>query len=408
MSTRYFFIEPIDVLMLRGNLSFGASGQHGGALMPPWPSVFAGALRSALLGQDGRRLAEFVKVGSGRFDSEVDRAQSMRAVLGDALFGVLGTPQQPGTFRVTWASLGRAVPGAVSPQALLPLPADLLVADEARALPTSLTPTPWPPGTSGAQALPMVAMLRSSKQVKPAGGRWLDGSALAAHLRGDSVRASEGSGDLFKSETRLGIELDTRSRTARDRKLYTTDAVTFCEHTGFLVGVHGDGGLLPMAGTLRLGGDGKGARYRDMPFDAPGPALPRQGGRFRLILTTPALFAHGWLPSGVVAENDPANAARVGPTYRLRGPGFSARLACAAIGRHEVVSGWDLAQWKPKTAQRAAPAGSVYWFDEFDGDAGKLASWVARGLCAENENTMPAQQQRRAEGFNTALLGAWL
>ena len=160
---------------------------------------------------------------------------------------------------------------------------------------------------------------------------------------------------------------------------------------------------MPPHGLLRLGGDGKGARYRDMPFDVPGPALPRQGGRFRLILTTPALFAGGWLPNGVVAEDG----GEVTPTLRLRGPGFSARLACAAIGRHEVVSGWDLAQWRPKTAQRAAPAGSVYWFDGFEGDAGKLASWVARGLCIENENTTPAQQQRRAEGFNTALLCAW-
>lgn len=404
MSTRYFFIEPVDVLMLHGNRGFGAAGQHGETLMPPWPSVFAGALRSALLGKDGRRLAEFVRVGSSRFGTEDERAQRMREVLGDALFGVLGTPQQPGTFRVTWASLGRAEPGAVSPQVLLPLPADLLVADEAKAAPMALSPTPWPPGTSGAQALPMVAMLRSSKQVKPAGGRWLDGSALATHLRGEGLASTEGAGDLFKSETRLGIELDTKSRTASDSKLYTTDAVMFCANTGFIVGVQGDGGLLPMAGTLRLGGDGKGARYRDMPFDAPSPALPRQDGRFRLILTTPALFAGGWLPSGVVAEN----AAEPGLTYRLRGPGFSARLACAAIGRHEVVSGWDLAQWKPKTAQRAAPAGSVYWFDEFDGDAGKLASWVARGLCTENENTTPAQQLRRAEGFNTALLGAWI
>lgn len=160
---------------------------------------------------------------------------------------------------------------------------------------------------------------------------------------------------------------------------------------------------MPPHGLLRLGGDGKGARYRDLPFDAPGPALPPQGGRFRLILTTLALFAGGWLPNGVVAEDAGDDA----PTLRLRSPGFSARLACAAISRHEVVSGWDLAQWRPKTAQRAAPAGSVYGFDEFDGDAGKLANWVACGLRAKYENTTPAQQQRRAEGFNTALLGAW-
>ena len=406
MPTRYFFIEPLDVLMLRGNRSFGDSGEHGETLMPPWPSVFAGALRSALLGNDARRLAEFVKVGSSAFSSETERALQMRSVLGDALFNVLGTPQQPGTFRVTWASLGRVAPGAQTPQALLPLPADLLVADARDALPMALTPTPWPPGTSGAQSLPMVALLRSAKQVKPAGGRCLDGNALAAHLRGAPVASTESTALLYTSATRLGIALDAKTRTARDHALYTTDAVAFCQDTGFIVGVQGDSGLLPMHGLLRLGGDAKGARYRDLPFDAPGPALPRQGERFRLILTTPGLFAHGWLPGGVVAD-DAGDTHAKAATLRLRGPGFGARLACAAIGRHEVVSGWDLAQWQPKTAQRAVPAGSVYWFDEFEGDAGKLASWVAHGLSGENESTTPAQQQRRAEGFNNALLGAW-
>lgn len=52
MSTRYFFVEAIDVLMLRGNRSFGDAGQHGEALIPSWPSLFAGAFRSAMLAGD--------------------------------------------------------------------------------------------------------------------------------------------------------------------------------------------------------------------------------------------------------------------------------------------------------------------------------------------------------------------
>ena len=57
MTTRYYFIEPVGVLMLRGNRSFGADGEHGEALLPPWPSLFAGAFRSALLAGDARHLA---------------------------------------------------------------------------------------------------------------------------------------------------------------------------------------------------------------------------------------------------------------------------------------------------------------------------------------------------------------
>ena len=70
-------------------------------------------------------------------------------------------------------------------------------------------------------------------------------------------------------------------------------------------------------------------------------------------------------------------------------------------------SGWDLARWLPKTAQRVASAGSVYWFDQFEGDAGKLANWVAGGLWPDNVTMQSDQTQRRAEGFNNALLGHW-
>ena len=48
----------------------------------------------------------------------------------------------------------------------------------------------------------------------------------------------------------------------------------------------------------------------------------------------------------------------------------------------------------------AAPAGSVYWFDQLESDAGKLAASVAGGLRGDNYD-----RQRRAEGFNRAWPG---
>lgn len=74
----------------------------------------------------------------------------------------------------------------------------------------------------------------------------------------------------------------------------------------------------------------------------------------------------------------------------------------AAGPRFEVISGWDLASWKPKPAGRAVPAGAVYWFDEIDGDPGKLAESIAGGLWRDNPDA-----SRRAEGYNNALLAAW-
>ena len=89
---------------------------------------------------------------------------------------------------------------------------------------------------------------------------------------------------------------------------------------------------------------------------------------------------------------------------RITGTDFSARLACAAVPRGELVSGWNLLKNEPKPALRAVPAGSVWWFDEFEGDTGKLAEWVAGGLWDDND---AIDASRRAEGWNRAWLGAW-
>ena len=401
MSTRYFFVEAIDVLMLRGNRSFGDAGQHGEALVPPWPSLFAGAFRSAMLAGDARRLAEFVAVGSGKFDSEEQRSQRMCSLLGADLFETLGTPQRPGRFRITWASLGQSAgrTGDAAASPALPLPADLVAQDEgSRSSLLALQPAALPAGLRGSARLPMTALWRTAKQVKPAAGHWLDGVGLTAHLQGRAPSATVRTGALYGRETRLGIALDPASRTASDGALYTTEAIALQDGAGFLVGIDGAAGLADH-GLLRLGGDGRAARWRSAQFKPLAAPAVAQGGRFRLLLTTPGIFSNGWLPEGVTLAPD--------NNYRLRGDNFSARLACAAVARHEVVSGWDLAQWAPKTAQRVASAGSVYWFDRFEGDAGKLAAWVAGGLWPDNARMQPDHAQRRAEGFNNALLGNW-
>jgi CRISPR-associated protein Cmr3 len=106
-------------------------------------------------------------------------------------------------------------------------------------------------------------------------------------------------------------------------------------------------------------------------------------------MSTPGIFPQGWLPERVVDGT-------------LMGEGFSARLVAASISRYEIISGWDIARWSPKPALRTVPVGSVYWFDQLDGDVGKLAEWVSGGLWSDTSDS-----QRRAEGFNQAMLAAW-
>ena len=390
MSTTYFYVRPTDSLFVRGNQAFGNGGEHGGSLMPPPPSLFAGAFRSALLGKDAAQMTAFLSHGGRCTDPAMHRC--------------LGSPDAPGEFQVTWVSLAADSGGGRVPQAISPLPGDLLLLGKHFA---TLEPRAIAQGVASAGDLPMRATLISAKQEKPIGGSYLRQMGLAQHLAGQKPADSERieSKHLHMRDPRLGIGLNADSRTAEERLIYTTEGFAFSPNnghessafvsTGFLIGICGVGDLLPEQGQLRLGGDGRSAHYARVKFIAPDqPKIAN--ARFRLLLQTPALFEQGWLPDGLTQQ---------GGSYRLQGDGFTARLACAALGRREIVSGWDLYNWSPKPAQAAVPAGSVYWFDQFEGDAGKLAVWVQLGLWPDNLSTL--QQTRRAEGYNNALLGAW-
>lgn len=390
--TTYYYVRPTDSLFVRGNLAFGDSGEHGTGQMPPPPSLFAGAFRSALLGRDASQLNSFLSQG---------RCSDA------ALAQCLGTPEVPGDFRITWLSLAGKTDAGATPEPIAPLPADLLMLGNTFA---TLEPRAVACGVQSAGDLPLRATLVSAKQEKPKGGVYLSAKALSQHLSGQRPEQAHSieSKHLYQRDPRLGIGLNADAHTAEEGQIYTTEGFAFSPKsdsapaifasTGFLVGLQGVADLMPKEGVLRLGGDGRSAHYRRVNFTAPVVHnLPGKANRFRLLLQTPALFSQGWLPEGVTLQDD--------GSYRLQGDGFQARLACAALGRRDMVSGWDLYQWQPKPAQAAVPAGSVYWFDEFDGDFDKLAAWVNQGLWPQNPDTL--QQTRRAEGYNRALLGAW-
>lgn len=365
MNVQYRFIEPLDVLFLRSNRLFGEAGSHGEALVPPWSSVAAGALRSRMMADD----------------PALDAA------------GL----QDPERFRLLAFHLARRLDGG-RVEALHALPADLVVQPGMRDgnSPTLLAMHPGVPaaGLQSSAPLPMLPVLQQADRLKAEGGFWLDEAGWQRYLRGQLPDAGQlvPSASLWQLDARIGIGLDAVTRRADDGKLFTSQAIALRHNVGFLAAAIGEG--LPTGGLLRFGGDGRGARLEAAPAPAPQACGPDASGRFKLVLTSPGIFPQGWLPPGLDREN------------RLQLPGgASARLACAAVARAEVVSGWDLARRQPKAAQRVAPAGSVYWFDDFRGDPQalrKLSENGLWGLPGQNDDAM-----RRAEGFNQCTIGAW-
>lgn len=361
--TAEVFIKPIDVLFLRGNLLFGAAGSFGHSVMPPSPAVFAGAIRSALLTAKGVNLSSFAK-------GEVNDPE-------------LGTPQCPGRFAVKGFHLARQHGRTGLVERFFSLPADLVVKElEGTRMVQRLQPRSLSPALKCSAVLPQVAILAETSRDKPVTGLWLTQRGWETYLAGGTPApdALVDSQVLWKSEVRIGIGLSATSRAVEQGKLFSAEAISLCPGVGFVARI--EGADLTRLRNLRLGGDGRAGVIEPVSSAAPEPdyeALARSG-RMRVVLTTPGLFEDGWRPGALPGE-----------------------LVCAVVPRMEVVSGWDLARGVPKPAQRAVPAGAVYWLEGVQQSADQLRAWVTDGLWP----THAVDPIRRAEGFNRFALAAW-
>jgi len=386
--TEHCFIEPLDVLFLRGNKLFGDPGSHGESLVPPWPSAAAGALRSHLLAQDGTDLAAFAK--------------------GQITHPSLGTPTAPGPFALTAFTLARQLQDGTL-QTLHALPADLVVTEKdnpdhheagnAKAHHIqSLRPQAPHTGLHSSSGFAQMPVLAETERRKAASGLWLSQAGWQRYLNGqlpnaehDLVKTSE----LWAIDSRVGIGLNVDTRIADDGKLFTTQAVAFQPGVGFVASVRG--AALPTQGSLRLGGDGRAASSKSVDHQAPQADLQAIAtqGLCRVVLTTPGLFEQGWLPNGFQLEAD--------GHHWINLHGVRARLVCGTVPRSETISGWDLANWQPKAALRAAPTGSVYWLDQLQASPEALGKLAESGFWSDAcEDT-----QRRAEGFNRFAFAAY-
>ena len=387
--TASYFVRPLDSISPRGHRLFGDPGSLGEADMPPAPSVFTGAFKSALVGRDPLTLAAF----DGRA-SHPD----------PAVTAVVGMPRQtsgrvtvePGSLRLAHLCLARRLPGDRI-EGLHALPADLVVVDRGRSGPTvhPLRPALPAEGMAASTLLPRLPVLQAPRG-KPRPGYWLTDEGLRDYLAGILPGADRlvRSADLWGREFRPGIGLDGETRTARDGALFTSEHITLHDGVGFLVGFSGDHGQLGDDGLLRLAGDGRAAVWSRVEWLVPEPpAQFATARRFKVVMKTPGIFSSGWLPDGILRD---------GEAFQLRLPGCRARLVAAAIPRHELVSGWDLARWAPKPARRAVPAGSVYWFDDLEGDRAALEGAFGEGLWGEVPDPV-----RRSEGYNLCQIACW-
>jgi CRISPR-associated protein Cmr3 len=376
-------IEPYDVVLFRDARPFGVATASGSAsgLFPPPPSVVYGAVRTAAYRAHGAVL---------RRDGAPEVPEDVAAVWGDASTHGMVHLRGP-------------LPACTAGEVFWPTPATILRQKHGTALVVTTPPARAVFTASSASANLRPAWCPVAGVQVPAGG-YLTTTGLSAYLSGsvpptESHRAEDA---LVTLEPRNGIALEGSLRTVSTGALFTMGFRRLREAIVIVGWIEGDEGKpLPDEGALRLGQDGKLARFRmrqTSSGDFP-PCLRAANPRFLVYLATSALFAQGWLPSWI----DPA-------TLTTRRADFRARLVSVAMDRPRVLGGWDLAQRRPRALRRLAPAGAVYFFECDTTNDAEAAIDALHGQCISEEAgdgdaAMP--EAAPSMGFGFCMTGVW-
>ena len=170
-------------------------------MVPPWPSVAAGALRSALLADRGYDFGAFAR-------GEVEDVE-------------LGTPKLPGTFTITAFQIARRhADREVEP--LYGVPADLSVANaEHGELEVRRIAPHGGIAVCTSSSTPQLPVLGTPNRAKPVGECLITAEGWRRHLAGEDLDQGHTvrSAELWRSESRIGIALDSSHSNGRRRRV---------------------------------------------------------------------------------------------------------------------------------------------------------------------------------------------
>lgn len=376
-----WLVQPRDPLIFRDGKSFSATpGARAHSLPFPYPSTLAGGVRT----QAGRD-------GTGWFDPDQDLERLLQ-------------------FKVRGPLLAQVNKGGEVSDWLLPAPSDCLIVkaeDHACGKRLWIRPVSLPDGTTNLPEGMTPVSATPSVQDKPhasAPSFWF-WEAMAEWLTeptNDSgpVELSPLGIENLVRESRMHVSIDSETETAGEGLLFQTAGLEFnaCPSDEekvlsalqrYTLVVETDADLSPGVGFL--GGERRIVHW--MPSDRELPACPsaiRQPilahRHCRLLLTTPALFDTGYLPT------------RLQHTV----PNLEITVVAAAVRRYQAISGWDVDKGRAKPSRRVAPAGSVY-FLSLHGDDEAIEQFIDRVWM----QTVSDEEQDRRDGFGMALLGVW-
>jgi len=365
----WFTIEPRDPLMVRDGRPFGLDTEGARSQDFPPPSVTAGMVRSRI---------GFAKGQDGTFGLSPGQARAI-SVQGPLLLSLSG-------------------PSTEAPTLLLAAPRDCVLFpvegredqwERHRLAPQAVPGEPRPSSlpASLAAVVPVAEMPAAKAAAGPAfwTAKELESWLAAPAPSPDTLERSRTRPALVH-ERRIHVAIDPHTGTAEDGKLFQTDGLRFEQHVGppfqverLAVAIRCDDPAL-RPGLATLGGERRLSVLQPLASD-PTWAAPSLGEsrRARVVLLTPALFDSGAIPATIAG----------------------ATVVAAAVGRPQVVSGWDMAVRGPKATRRMAPAGSVYWVELPANNA--PSDWAKK----VHFQSISDQEQDQRDGFGLAAVGVW-
>ncbi|MFZ5996175.1 MAG: type III-B CRISPR module-associated protein Cmr3 [Nitrospirota bacterium] len=369
------FIEPNDILMFRDGKPFSGDDDHfARGSFPPPPSTVYGALRSHILSTAWPEFSTFA---------------DKNGVIPEHIKQEIGTPAEKGALTIKLFAIAKKNSKGI--EQYFPMPRDIakdkgkenggvyILKPDNKLQDTVMTDLP-----SGLQHL-----WHPTEDALEAAAGFLSSSEMWEYLIGNIPKSTDAD-KIFKTEERTGIGKSRTTRSVETGRLYSVEYFRLNGNCGFAVEV-GNTKLLPESGMLRLGGDNRSARYSTVSWnDIQGEPIKKkilETKRFKLILTTHAIFTNGWMPGGIDDK-----------TMEGSINGIAVRLISACIGKPIGIGGFDMAKGMPKPMKKAAPAGSVYYFELKDSNVDNLFGklWLKS-----------ISDEKSQEGFGITLIGGF-
>lgn len=213
----------------------------------------------------------------------------------------------------------------------------------------------------------------------------------------------------FGKEIRTHTEMNDDTSVARHQHLFSSEALVFPPDVAMVARMRVSDALnirVPITEVHSFGGKGRLASFQEIPdtkaanyiWQCPEPvqqAVAKQPKFLRMVLTTPAYFAKGWLPRWLNERLDSTN-----KLTNLR-----IRLRWACVPRWEGISGWSYRYKGPKAVRRMVPAGSVYFFEVVEGDPTQFVKMNWLKSMSDPDSRRGSFDQ--SDGCGMAVWGTW-